>query len=87
MDHAIRDFDENYDPDTLKVLCRAFDAAWHDIGGGNGDAAAADDCRTRLALIILELLELGRDGLRNEEKIKSIAVDVMKRSSLASERV
>ena len=83
MGRSMRDFADNYDPDTLKLLCRAFDAAWQDIGR-NGDAAAAEDRRTSLALIILEL---GRGGLRNEEKLKAAAVDVLSRSSLASERL
>jgi len=83
MDHAIRDFGENYDPDTLNVLCRAFDAAWLDISG-NGGAASAEDRRNRLALIILEL---ARRGVRDEQKIRAIAVDVLTRSSLASERM
>ena len=45
-----------YDADTLKLLGRAFDAAWQDLAG-NFDAATAENRRTRLALIILELVK------------------------------
>ena len=69
---------ENYDPETLKMLGRAFDAAWLDIRGGLGDAAV-DERRIRLALIILEL---ARNGQRREQEIKASALDIMRCSQI-----
>jgi hypothetical protein len=69
---------ENYDPETLKMLGRAFDAAWQDIRGGLSDAAV-EDRRIRLALIILEL---ARNGRRREQEIKASALNIMRRSQM-----
>jgi hypothetical protein len=38
-----------FDPATLKLLGRAFDEVWQDIGGNHG-VASAEDRRTRFAL-------------------------------------
>jgi hypothetical protein len=64
---------DDFDPDTLKLLGRAFDAAWQDLRGDRC-AAAEEDRRTRLALIILELA--GREK-RDEESIRAAAVSLM----------
>ena len=64
-----------YDADTLKLLGRAFDAAWRELAG-NFDAATAENRRTRLALIILELAE---GGERDEDAITAAALKIMRR--------
>ena len=64
-----------YDADTLKLLGRAFDAAWQDLAG-NFDAATEENRRTRLALIILEL---AKGGERDEGAITAAAVSIMSR--------
>jgi len=58
--------------------CGAFDAAWQDLAG-NFDAATAENGRTRLALIILEL---ARGGERDADAITVAAVKIMSRKEL-----
>lgn len=70
MDRALSD---DYDADTLKLLGRAFDSAWRDVGG-NCLGVAEEGRRMRLALIILEL---ARRGDRNEKSIRAAAVSIM----------
>jgi hypothetical protein len=60
---------DTYDPDTLKLLSRAFGAAWRDIGNGQA-VAAAEDRRTRLALIVFKIAQV---GARDEDDIKNTA--------------
>ena len=64
----------HYDPDTLKLLCSAFDEAWEDIAGNYGHMSV-EERRTRLALIILEL---GNNGGRDIEDIKETALEIMR---------
>jgi hypothetical protein len=61
---------EAYNPDTLKLLARAFDTAWRDIKT-DGLGTGAEDRRNCLALIILAL---AREGMRDEREIKNMAV-------------
>ena len=58
------------DPDTLKLLGQAFDEVWKDIAGSYGAAETIEGRRTRLALIILELANIGERVL---DEIKSDA--------------
>jgi len=64
---------DTYDPDTLQLLARAFDAAWGDIMRHEA-SVQADERRTRLALVILAL---AREGSRNEREIRKFAVKYM----------
>jgi hypothetical protein len=64
----------HYDPDTLKLLCSAFDEAWEDIAENYGHMSV-EERRTRLALIILEL---GNNGGRDIEDIKETALEIMR---------
>ena len=73
MGRALLDSTDDYDADTMKLLGHAFDAAWQDIAG-NFDAATAENRRTRLALIILEL---AKGGERDEDAITAAAVKIM----------
>jgi len=66
MGRSTLEGNEHFDPDTSKLLARAFDAAC------NIDVAAAEDRRTRLATIILEL---ARRGKPDEDGIKDAAVN------------
>jgi hypothetical protein len=63
-----------YDPDTLKLLSRAFDETWQDIGGNFG-IDAAEDRRTRLAQIILEV---AGNGERDLIDLKYMALEIMR---------
>ena len=60
---------DTYDPDTLKLLSRAFGVAWRDIGNCQA-VAAAEDRRTRLALIIFKIEQV---WARDEDDIKNTA--------------
>jgi hypothetical protein len=75
MGRALLNTSADYDADTLKLLGRAFDAAWQDLAG-NFDAATEENKRTRLALIILEL---AKGGQRDEDAITAAAVKIMSR--------
>jgi hypothetical protein len=72
---ALLNTSADYDADTLKLLGRSFDAAWQNLAG-NFDAATAENRRTRLALIILEL---AKGGERDEDAITAAAVNIMSR--------
>jgi hypothetical protein len=73
MGRTLLNCSDTYDPDTLRLLGRAFDAAWREVSNG-GRAAEAEDRRTRLALIILAV---AGDGARDEVEIKQAAVHIM----------
>jgi len=64
----------------LKLLGRAFDAAWEDISNGD-KGAAAEYRRTRLALVILAL---ARNGALGEDEMKSAAIKAMKFNETAA---
>jgi len=64
--------------ETLKVLGRAFDAAWREVGRYEA-AAEAEDRRTCLAVIILAL---AREGNRDVGAMEQIAVRHMDRMEL-----
>jgi hypothetical protein len=72
MGHSLVD-DEAYDPDPLKVLGRAFDEAWQDIGTFTD--VTADNRRTELARIILDL---AKNGTRDVDEIKYLAVEILR---------
>jgi hypothetical protein len=65
----------SYAPATLKLLGQAFDEVWQDIAGNYGAAATIEDRRTRLALIILELANMGE---RDLDDIKREALAIMR---------
>lgn len=67
MSRRIPGYADTYDPDTMKLLVRAFDAAWVEVRRDKA-SAQAEDRRTRLALIILGA------GRRDEAEIKQRAV-------------
>jgi hypothetical protein len=74
MGRSLLNTADDYAPDFIELLGRAFDAAWHDIAG-TFDAVAAENMRTRLALIILEL---AKGGERGEDAITAAAVKIMR---------
>lgn len=77
---GLKHFGETYDPDALKLLATAFDAAWREVGRHEA-AAEAEDRRTCLALIILAL---AREGNRDASDMKAIAIRYMDRKELPS---
>jgi len=65
MGARILGYGDTFDPDTMKLLARAFDGVW--VGVRRKEASSqVEDRRTRLALIILAL---ARDGSHNEREI------------------
>ena len=74
MDRALLNTADEYAADIMELLDRAFDAAWQEIAGPF-DAATAENMRTRLALIILEL---AKGGERDEGAITVAAVKIMR---------
>ena len=76
MGHALLDTSaSHYDPATLKLLGQVFDVAWRDIAGNYSDASTIEGRRTRLATIILELVN---NGERNIDEMKTAALHVMR---------
>jgi hypothetical protein len=73
MGRSIQGYGDTYDPDTMKLLARAFDAAWIEVRRDEA-SAQAEDRRTRLALIVLAL---AREGSRNELEIRKCAIKYM----------
>jgi hypothetical protein len=82
MGHTLLDCSGAYDPDTVKLLCCAFDAAWKDIGNSDLEGAA-EDRRIRLGLIVLALAHIGR---RDEVEIKDAAIKVINHNEMLAER-
>ena len=73
MSRRIQGYGDTFDPDTMKLLARAFDAAWVEVRRDEA-SSQVEDRRTRLALIILAL---AREGSRNEREIRKLAVRYM----------
>jgi len=65
----------NFDPETLSVVYRAFDAAWTEIADHFGDLPRdIESGRIHLAHAILSL---AHDDTRNAEQLKVEALQVM----------
>ena len=73
MGRRIQGYGDTFDPDTVELLARAFEAAWAEVRRDEA-SVQAEDRRTRLALIVLAL---ARGGSRNELEIKKCAVKYM----------
>jgi hypothetical protein len=73
MGRRIQGYGDTYDPDTMRLLARAFDAAWAEIRREER-SIQAEERRTRLALIVLAL---AHEGSRNELEIRKSAVKYM----------
>jgi hypothetical protein len=68
----------SYGPESLKVLFQAFDGAWEEMVGNFGENTLAKQAaRLKLANVILDL---GRDGGHDPERIKNAAVKTMARN-------
>ena len=76
MGRRIQGYGDTFDPGTMKLLARAFDAAWVEVRRDEA-SPQAEDRRTRLALIILAL---AHEGSRNEREIRKLAVNYMNRT-------
>jgi hypothetical protein len=64
-----------YAPDTLKVLFKAFDDAWHELAPAVGTSPLAIEAtRLRLANVILSLAGPHSD---NAEQLKNAALRIM----------
>jgi hypothetical protein len=75
MAHALFNEPTSYGSDTLRLLNQAFDELWKDIAGNYASAQTIEDRRMRLALIILELANIGE---RDLDEIKTDALAIMR---------
>ena len=65
----------SYGPETLKIICQAFDAAWADIAHHfEGHRAQVDAARERLAHSVLAVAD---ENSRDAEALKSTALQVL----------
>jgi hypothetical protein len=64
----------SYDPDTLKMLRRAFDETWLEMVEDGQKVQAIEDRRNRLAIF---LLALAAGGIRNSLRLKALALRFM----------
>ena len=71
MQRSPLDADTSFDPKTLIILARAFDAAWPPVAARCHDYLSTQAKRDRLAWIVLDL---GRQGERDVETLKSLAL-------------
>ena len=72
--------DCTFDPETLKILMRAFDEAWPSVAGRCHHYLNTQVTRERLASIVLEI---GRQGERDVEALKSLALQRFNQLSTA----
>ena len=61
----------SFDPETLKILMRAFDEAWPSVAGRCSHYLNTQVTRERLASIVLDI---GGQGERDVEALKSLAL-------------
>jgi hypothetical protein len=80
MGRSLLDNHSSFDPDALKLLGRAFDEVWQDIGG-NYSYAMIEQRRMRLARIILEL---ACNGERDLADLKLTALEIMRHKERAA---
>ena len=74
--------DASYGPDQLKVLCKAFDAAWDQLAPNRGkDPDAVEAARMRLANIILGL---SNKGMLDHDQLTNAALALMRVSNEGS---
>jgi len=65
----------SYGPEALKIVCQAFDEAWHSIAGNFGDdPSSIDAARMKLATIIPGF---PHDEIRDAEQIKNSSLQIM----------
>jgi hypothetical protein len=75
MVHELLNQSASYDPGKLQLLGQAFNKVWKDIAGNYGAVETIEDRRRRLALIILEIANIGE---RDLDEIKSDALAIMR---------
>jgi hypothetical protein len=75
MAHELLNQSASYDPGKLQLLGQTFDEVWKDIAGNYGAVETIEDRRRRLALIILEIANIGE---RDLDEIKSDALAIMR---------
>ena len=64
-----------FEPETLKVVCKAFDDAWAEISHHfAGEDTATEHARTRLAHAVLIV---AREDSNNADRLKNDALQVM----------
>jgi len=63
----------SYDPETLAILTKAFDAAWKTVQAANVGRSEADLITTR-KMMALKIMNAANNGERDPERLKSLAV-------------
>ncbi len=61
-----------FDPETLNLMSRAFDAAWNEVG----IASRAEPTAIR-TLMSVRIMTAVRDGQRNPERLKELALEAI----------
>ena len=71
--------DDCYDPETLGLMTKAFDAAWDEVGFA---LASKDDNPTALrTLMAVRIMAAVRDGEHNPERLKDLALEAIAKAS------
>ena len=74
--------DASYGPDQIKVLCKAFDAAWDQLAPNRSkDPDAVEAARTRLANMVLGL---ANKGVLDYDQLTNAALALMEASNEGS---
>jgi hypothetical protein len=64
-----------YDPETLALMTKAFDAAWEEVGFAlaRGDS----DPNAIRSLMAIRIMAAVRDGERDPERLKELALEAI----------
>ncbi|HEX9881609.1 MAG TPA: hypothetical protein VGA65_03790 [Hyphomicrobium sp.] len=65
--------DASYDPQTLGLLMKAFDKAWHEVQSLNPGCTASQLSTTR-KMMALRIMDAANKGERDPERLKDMAV-------------
>lgn len=63
-----------YDPETLSVVGRAFDAAWREFQRTRSEPA--DRLETTRKMMALRVMAAANDGERDPQRLKQLAIQV-----------
>lgn len=66
-------YKESYDPDTLVILTRAFEAAWRDVQAKKLGCSETSLIAAR-RMLALRIMYAAHNGERDPERLKALAV-------------
>ena len=64
---------ESYDPATLAILTRAFDAAWQEVESANVTSLINDASNTR-RIMALRIMNAAKSGERDPDRLRLLAL-------------